>query len=44
MNMMSPAELPALAAELNRLGMSDAELAAVFGGNWLRLAEQLWRD
>ncbi|WP_186140169.1 dipeptidase [Burkholderia gladioli] len=44
MNMMSPAELPALAAALNRLGMSDAELAAVFGGNWLRLAEQLWRD
>lgn len=44
MNMMSPSDLPALAAELGALGLADADLAAVFGGNWLRLADQLWRD
>lgn len=44
MKMMLPAELPALAAELGTQGMADAELAAVFGGNWLRLAEQVWHD
>ncbi|MCO7597472.1 MULTISPECIES: dipeptidase [Pseudomonas] len=44
MDMMSPAELPALAAQLSAQGMNDAELAAVFGGNWLRLAEQVWRN
>lgn len=44
MNMMSPAELPALAAQLCAQGMSEAELTAVFGGNWLRLAEQIWRN
>jgi len=44
MQMMAPTDLPALAAELGARGMSDAELAAVFGGNWLRLAEQIWRD
>lgn len=44
MNMMAPADLPTLAAELSTQGMTDAELAAVFGGNWLRLAEQVWRE
>lgn len=44
MRMMAPAELPALAAELGALGMTDVELGAVLGGNWLRLAEQIWRD
>ncbi|MGY2373994.1 dipeptidase [Pseudomonas sp. SDO524_S393] len=44
MKMMAPDELPALADELSRAGMADAELAAVFGGNWLRLAEQVWRN
>ncbi|MFV3314646.1 dipeptidase [Pseudomonas sp. NY15374] len=44
MDMLSPAELPALANELATHGMSEADLAAVFGGNWLRMAEQVWRD
>ncbi|NYI02734.1 dipeptidase [Cupriavidus plantarum] len=44
MSMMSPAELPALAAELQARGMAAAELAAVLGGNWLRVAEQVWRN
>ncbi|SDU95231.1 dipeptidase [Pseudomonas mucidolens] len=44
MQMMAPAALPDLATELSRRGMADAELSAVFGGNWLRLAEQIWHD
>lgn len=44
MNMMPPAELPALACELRALGMADVELTAVFGRNWLRLAERVWRE
>ncbi|MDY0747628.1 membrane dipeptidase [Paucibacter sp. R3-3] len=44
MTMMAPDELPTLAAELSAGGMSTADLAAVLGGNWLRLAEQVWRD
>lgn len=42
MQMMAPAALPDLATELSRRGMADAELSAVFGRNWLRLAEQIW--
>lgn len=44
LQMLPPGQLPALADELGRHGMTHADLAAVFGGNWLRLAEQVWRD
>ncbi|QRF63364.1 membrane dipeptidase (plasmid) [Variovorax paradoxus] len=44
LKMMAPQELPTLAAELGMRGMNDVEIAAVFGGNWLRVAEQIWRE
>jgi membrane dipeptidase len=44
MQMMAPEALPALAQELRFRGMVESELAAVFGGNWLKLAERVWRN
>ncbi len=37
-------ELPGLAAELADRGFSAADRAAVFGGNFARVAQQVWRD
>ena len=37
-----PGQLQALCDELVRRGVSDSEAAAVFGGNFLRLARQVW--
>ncbi|SFN17045.1 membrane dipeptidase [Formivibrio citricus] len=33
-------DLPAVAAELSRLGLKDAEIGAVMGGNYLRILQQ----
>jgi membrane dipeptidase len=41
--MMPPEQLPELAEELSRRGVDDASLAAIFGGNWMRVARQVWR-
>ena len=41
--MTPPEELPELAEELSRRGVDDASLALVFGGNWLRVAQAVWR-
>jgi membrane dipeptidase len=43
MQMMAPEQLPELATELYKRGMSDLELASVLGGNWLRIAETVWK-
>jgi len=40
---MAPEQMPALADELRARGMSEPEVAAVFGANWLRIARQVWR-
>ena len=41
--MTPPEQLPDLAEELSRRGVDDAALALVFGGNWMRVARQVWR-
>jgi membrane dipeptidase len=41
--LMPPEQLPALALELERRGMRSPELAAFFGGNWMRIARQVWK-
>jgi len=41
--MTPPEALPELAEELSRRGVDDASIAAIFGGNWLRVARQVWR-
>jgi membrane dipeptidase len=40
--MTPPEQLGELAEELSRRGVDDASLARVFGGNWLRIARQVW--
>jgi membrane dipeptidase len=42
--MTPPEQLPDLAEELSRLGVDDASLARIFGGNWLRVAQTVWRS
>jgi membrane dipeptidase len=42
--LVPPEELPALALELRRRGMSEPDVAAVFGGNWLRIAQLVWKS
>jgi len=42
--MTPPEALPELAEALSRRGVDDATLALVFGGNWLRVARQVWRS
>jgi len=41
-NMVSPEQLPEIVAGLVGLGYSDTDLAAVLGGNHLRIANQCW--
>lgn len=43
MHMVEPEQLPELADILLARGFSDADLGAVLGGNWLRVARQVWR-
>ena len=38
----APSQLPELAAELLRRGRSEADVRAVLGANFLRVAEQVW--
>jgi membrane dipeptidase len=41
--MTPPEQLPDLAEELSRRGVDDASLANVFGGNWMRIAREVWQ-
>jgi len=41
--MTPPEQLPDLAEELSRRGVDDASLARVFGGNWMRIAREVWQ-
>jgi membrane dipeptidase len=41
--LMPPEQLPALALELERHGLRTPDLAAFFGGNWMRIARQVWK-
>ena len=43
MKMLSPEQMPELADALIAHGFSDAELGAMLGGNWLRIARQVWK-
>ena len=44
MEFMAPEQLPEVVTHLKALGMSDAETAGVLGGNWLRVARQVWKN
>ncbi|MBC7662234.1 MAG: membrane dipeptidase, partial [Caulobacter sp.] len=41
--MTPPEQLPALAEALSRRGVDDEAIARIFGGNWLRVAREVWR-
>jgi membrane dipeptidase len=43
LTMAGPEDLPAIAAELTALGYTRADIAKVFGGNWQRVAGQVWK-
>ena len=43
MAFMAPEQLSEVARELRALGMSADEVACVMGGNWLRIARQVWK-
>ena len=40
----TPAEMPALAAELSSRGYSTEDVSAVLGGNFLRLFREVWGE
>ena len=39
----SPTQLPAVTQALLQLGYPEDAVRAIIGGNWLRVAEQVWR-
>lgn len=41
--MVEPERVAQIAASLRKLGYSDADLDAILGGNWLRIAQAAWR-
>ncbi|GAB2543501.1 dipeptidase [Nocardia heshunensis] len=43
-DLLGESEVPGLDAELAARGFSEADRAAVFGGNFARVARQVWRD
>jgi membrane dipeptidase len=43
MAFMAPEDLPEVGRRLQALGMAPAEVAGVLGGNWLRIARQVWK-
>jgi len=40
---VAPEGIPEIARELRSLGMSADDVACVLGGNWLRIARQVWK-
>jgi membrane dipeptidase len=43
MRFVSPSQLPELTAALLQLGYRNADVRAILGGNFLRVASQVWR-
>ena len=43
MAFMAPEGIPEVARELRALGMSADDVGCVLGGNWLRIARQVWK-
>ena len=43
MQFMPPEGIPEVARHLRAVGLSEAETAGVLGGNWLRVARQVWK-
>jgi membrane dipeptidase len=41
--MVRPEEIPAIAEGLARDNMNEEQIAAVMGGNWVRIAREVWR-
>lgn len=41
--MLEPEALGAIIEALGRVGLTDAQIQAIIGGNWLRIATQVWR-
>jgi membrane dipeptidase len=41
--MVPPEAIPAIVEEMASHGYSDSAIAAILGGNWLRIARQVWR-
>jgi len=39
---VEPERLPAICEALTAMGYSDSDLAAILGGNWLRVAREVW--
>ena len=44
MQMLPPEHIPLLTDELLARGFSEADMSAVLGGNWMRIARQVWRS
>ncbi|MBK7469281.1 MAG: membrane dipeptidase [Betaproteobacteria bacterium] len=42
--MSTPEQIPELTGRMVRAGYGEADIRAVLGGNWLRLARQVWKD
>jgi membrane dipeptidase len=40
---MTPEQLPEVGEHLRAMGMSYEESAGVLGGNWLRIAREVWK-
>ena len=43
MNMIPPESIFAIVEGLGKDNLSDAHIGAILGGNWFRIAEQVWR-
>jgi membrane dipeptidase len=41
--MMEPERLPAVVERLLGMGYADADVGAILGGNWLRVAKACWK-
>lgn len=41
--LVSPEQLPKVTEEMIRLGYSEADILAILGGNFLRVAQQVWQ-
>lgn len=41
--MVAPEDFPRLAEALSNLGYPDSVIGAILGGNWMRVAEQVWK-
>ncbi|RBI83792.1 peptidase M19 [Rhodosalinus halophilus] len=39
-----PEQIPELAGRMAKAGYAEGDICAILGGNWLRLAREVWRD